>query len=188
MLFCGLRPTKIGHATICQGNLLKATHFMAAPYKNQQALDLVEELLVQGMMHGRICERVAKACSMAPSTIRDYITHVRRNWREMEAERREDRRSEFRAMAMENWRQSIAQQNASAGAATLKILAKLDGLEAPAEIRVTGAVDVRALAPMERQAEIERLIAARALHLSEGGGELIDTTAEAVEGDEEFDD
>jgi len=140
----------------------------AAP-KAGQLSKLNTQLLVQAEL-GMICgehptalgERLAVAHDVTIRTVARYFRMIRERWAKEESELRPARREEFRAMVKANFAMAFATENAGAGAATLRLLARLDGLEAPLEVKINGGLDVRALSPKERRDEIERLLEIRA--------------------------
>ncbi len=140
---------------------------MPGPKKNVAMLAAVEEALVRGLGFGRIASQICAEFRVTDRTVCRYISAVRERWMREEEELRPERRAHFRAMLMANFRLSLNSENPTAGAATLRVLAKFDGLEAPARVVVAGSFDVRAMSPMERQAEIDRLIALRAQAMRE---------------------
>jgi hypothetical protein len=128
---------------------------------NTDLLAQAELGMVQGMNPVVLGERLALAHDVTFRTVARYFRLIRERWASEEIDLRPARRAEFRAMVKANFALAYATDNASAGASTLRLLARLDGLEAPMEIKLTGSVDVRALSPMERKDEIERLLALR---------------------------
>jgi len=137
---------------------------MAVNRKDPKLLEQAELAMVMGQ-ETVAAPRLAEEFGVTERTVWRYYKAVRERWATEEAERRPQRREEFRAMIMQNLRVAWAVANPMAGAATLRVLAKLDGLEAPSEIKITGGLDIKAMSPMERQAEIERLLAIRAVAL-----------------------
>ena len=118
--------------------------------------------LVEGRNPQALAEQLAEDHSMTVRTVERYFRLIRERWKTEEEELRPGRRAQFRAMIMENLRLAWATANPIAGAATLRILAKLDGLEEPTKVEITGGIDVRAMAPHERRDAIDELIAKRA--------------------------
>jgi len=118
--------------------------------------------MIQGLNPVVLGEMLAKAHDVTIRTVERYFRLVRERWASEERELRPGRREEFRAMVKANFALSYATANAGAGAATLRLLARLDGLEAPLEVKFSGGLDVRALSPKERRDEIERLLEIRA--------------------------
>jgi hypothetical protein len=129
---------------------------------NTKLLEEAEVGLVQGLNPTVLSEVLAKENDVTIRTVERYFRLVRERWATEEIEQRPQRREQFRAMIMANWQLAYVTQNPMAGAATLRVLAKLDGLEAPSEIKITGAIDVRALSPKERRDKIEELLELRA--------------------------
>lgn len=129
---------------------------------NTELLNQAEMGLVRGTHPTFLAEVLAKEFDLTIRTVERYFRMVRERWTREEVEQRPQRRAQFRAMVMANFSLAHAEGNAMAGAATLRVLAKLDGLEAPSEIKITGALDIKAMSPRERQDEIERLLEIRA--------------------------
>lgn len=134
---------------------------MPGPSKNLELLAKLEVYMVLGSANRRLSE-LAKDYSLTERTVQRYMRCIRERWMREEEEHRPQRRAEFRAMIRNNLEIAWATANSIGGAATLRLLAKLDGLEAPCKIEISGAVDVRAMSPLDRQAEIERLLKRRA--------------------------
>lgn len=107
-------------------------------------------------------ERIARDNNLTERTVWEYMRQVRQRWREEEQELRPERREHFRQMIMETFRTAQDSGNAMAMAAALKVAARLDGLEEPQRVEVTAQVDVLAMTPAQRQAEIDRLLRQRA--------------------------
>lgn len=131
------------------------------PRKDPELLAKVEVYLVLGKANRKLAE-LAEEYKVTERTIQRYMRSVRERWLKEEEEHRPMRRAEFRAMIRNNLEIAWATGNAMAGAATLRVLAKLDGLEAPCKLEISGVLDVRAMSPLDRQAEIERLLKRRA--------------------------
>jgi hypothetical protein len=129
---------------------------------NTELLGEAELGLVQGMHPTILGELLAKKHDLTIRTVERYFRLVRERWATEEVAQRPARREQFRAMVMANFALAHATANPMAGAATLRVLAKLDGLEAPTEVKVTGGIDIRAMSPRERQDEIDRLLELRA--------------------------
>lgn len=128
---------------------------------NTELLGQAELGLVQGEHPTILSERLAILHGLTIRTVERYFRLVRERWATEEASQRPARREQFRAMVMANFALAHATANPMAGAATLRVLAKLDGLEAPSELKITGGIDIRALSPRERRDEIERLLEIR---------------------------
>lgn len=96
-------------------------------------------------------------------TVKRYVAKIRAAWLADEETRGPERRSEFRAMMREAWRDAKKAGDHRAVAAMSRTVAKLDGLEAPVQHQVAvGIIDVRAMSPAERSEEINALLAKRA--------------------------
>lgn len=134
---------------------------MAANKMNTDLLARAELALLRGQP-SLAADELADEFGVTVRTVERYFRRIRERWATEEEERRPERRQEFRALCMENLRVAWDTRNAMAGAATLRVLAKLDGLEAPAEIHVSMALDVKAMTPQQRRTEIDRLIRQRA--------------------------
>jgi len=132
---------------------------------NMELMGKAELALVRGENPHAVAQALAVEFDMTERTVWRYFRLVRERWATEEEELRPKRREQFRAMVMENFRLAMDDANPMAGAATLRVLAKLDGLEAPGKLEITTAYDVRSMSPLERQAEIERLLLVRAAHL-----------------------
>ncbi len=135
---------------------------MATPRLNLELMNKAELGLVQGENPRGLASRLALEFQMTERTVWRYFRKIRERWASEEVEHREQRRQHFRAMIMANFRLAMATSNPMAGAATLRVLAKLDGLEVPAKLKIAGSFDVRSMSPTERRSEIDRLIALRA--------------------------
>jgi hypothetical protein len=153
---------------------------------NMELMGKAEVGLIMGQNPQAMALELAEEFDMAERTIWTYFRRIRERWQKEEVEQRPERRAHFRAMLMQNFRLSMATDNPMAGAATLRVLAKFDGHESPIEIKVSGALDIKAMSPMERRAEIQRLLAMRAEHLDgrQAGPALMPATID-VEGVED---
>ena len=140
---------------------------MARPRKNillEQAAEFVALTAMPGEKAVRVQE-LAEEYSVTERTVWRYIADVEKKWASEEEERRPQRRAHFRQLLMRNLRVAWADGNSIGGAATLRILQKLDGLEQPAKLEITGKLDIRGMSPAERDAEIQQLLKERAEHL-----------------------
>ena len=134
---------------------------MARPHLNRELWTACEDAMVKGVAW-QVRDALADEQAVAKSTVDKYYRLIREKWATEEEELRPMRRQEFRARVLDTYRLAHQTGNAMAAAATLRVMAKLDGLEAPAKVEITGSIDVRAMTPLQRQEEIERLIAVRA--------------------------
>lgn len=141
------------------------------PRKNRELLVECEESLVDGTSDQSL-PILAEKYNVAESTVSRYYKFIHDRWATEEREQRPQRREHFRAMAMDAYRLAKTTKNALAAAAVLRLLAKLDGLEAPVRVALSVTVDIRAMAPEERHAEIERLWELRKMALAQRGAPL----------------
>lgn len=96
-------------------------------------------------------------------TISRYLATIRERWAKEEEELRPARRQELRQKLQATFLKAYGEGGPSLGAAVrcLQVQAKIDGLEEPQKIEISGRVDVLAMSPFERQARIEELWALR---------------------------
>ena len=130
--------------------------------RNLKLMVAVEEGLIRGEPSTQLVTRLAAKFKLVERTIWTYVKRVYERWAKEEEELRPMRRAQFRQMVMENFRLSLDSGEPGAGASTLRLLAKLDGLEAPSKVEITGQLNVKALDPIERRKKIEILMAKRA--------------------------
>lgn len=105
--------------------------------------------------------RLAKEYGVTERTVERYYREIRELWKTEEKERRPERREEFRQALRYAYQRADDLGEPGAMVAALKVWAKLDGLEEPGKLDVSVSVDIRAMTPQQRQAEIDRLIAMR---------------------------
>lgn len=100
-------------------------------------------------------------CSLR--TLKRYRAEIVARWQTEEVELRPQRRAEFRQILRVGYRDSMVHRQYIAAAQFAKILAKLDGLEAPGRLDVNIGIAVRAMTPLQRREEIDELLARRAV-------------------------
>ena len=131
--------------------------------KNPELLAVVERQMVMGLTVPECLSEIEDDGELrcTERTLKRYRADIRQRWDTEEVELRPQRRAEFRAMVRFGFRDSIASRQHIAAAQFAKILAKLDGLEAPARLDINIGISVRAMTPMQREAEIMELLAKR---------------------------
>lgn len=105
-------------------------------------------------------------------TIQRYMARVRKRWAEESEVERPERRKELRRRAEAIMTKAYLEggQSLSTAVQCLRVLQKMDGLEAPQRVEHSGQVDIRAMSPQQRQERIEELWAIR-----QASGKVIDT-------------
>ena len=136
------------------------------PRKDPRLLALVEDCMIRGFTVAELETTVEEhkdgfACSLR--TLKRYRAEIVARWQTEEVELRPQRRAEFRQILRVGYRDSMVHRQYIAAAAFAKIMAKLDGLEAPARLDVNIGIEVRAMTPLQRQQEINELLARRAI-------------------------
>ncbi len=140
------------------------------------ALALVEEMLLKGHRKAAILAELSEqGYTESDATTTDWMQEIYRRWAAEDVERRPARKDLWRArlearylMMMEDLSdpkmnmQGINRAKLYDAMAKLELLAiKLDGLDAPIRVEHSGTVDIRAMAPDERRARIDELLAKR---------------------------
>ena len=121
--------------------------------KNPELLAVVERQMVMGLTVPECLSEIEDDGELrcTERTLKRYRADIRQRWDTEEVELRPQRRAEFRAMVRFGFRDSIASRQHIAAAQFAKILAKLDGLEAPARLDINIGISVRAMTPMQRE-------------------------------------
>jgi len=127
------------------------------------AFRAVELRLIRGERVTDFWREVAEEFGISRYTVREWATLVRKQWATEEERYRPERRAQHRQRLQYSWNQSLDAGDYRAAATVLQTWQKFDGLDSPTKVEhtVSGHVDVRAMTPLERQAEIDRLQAKR---------------------------
>lgn len=143
-------------------------------YVYEMALARVEDLMVQAFTpRDIVAKMIAEEYTDSADTVRAWRTEVARRWSLEDAEMRPARKDLWRSRLEKLYRELLekaaAPKQSSTAAAILygeaikvaKIAIVMDGLTAPVKIEHSGTVDVQAMGPLEREKEIELLLAKR---------------------------
>ena len=119
-------------------------------------LDEIERGMAQGVPYRELVAACKGKWGVGHATVGRYCASIRKRWQQEEEELRPARRVELRALLMDAWGVARKGKQGMALAALARVLAKFDGLEAPTQVQVAicGQIDVRAMTPSERRAEI----------------------------------
>lgn len=132
----------------------------------EMAIAETEDLILQRLPKHKIISRLSAQYDRLPETIKDWMREVRRRWALADSEEKPHRRDEHREMLRDLYRACYVTEDYKTCERVARQLMVLDGLHAPTQINLT-TQDKPALAmtPEERSAEIEALLAKRALAL-----------------------
>jgi len=134
----------------------------AGPRLNEEMWVWLEEQLIAAADGGRTKTSIAQEATavyrVTDRTVWEYFAKIQGTWRDRSAASLEDRRAEYLAKIGADIRDARADRNHSAIAQLRKCEAKVSGVEAPREIKVTGGLrPIEAMTPEERRAELEEL-------------------------------
>lgn len=144
------------------------------------ALSKVEECVLKGMRSTEILPIMAElGATESLRTVADWVSEVRRRLAESDVEMRDFRRNLRRAQQESRYRMVLADLEEArtlapsaaktmaiamlhrSAAACEQLLMKIDALEGPIKMELSGVIDVRAMSPDQRQQRIAELLAKR---------------------------
>jgi hypothetical protein len=150
-------------------------------YIREMALARVEDLMLQAYSPREIFVKLhAEGFTESEETARKWREAIQKRWAQEDAEMRPARKDAWRARIEQQYRKliewaetstsQIAKAAFMAEATKLTKLALImDGLTAPVRVDHSGIVDVRHLAPQEREDKIRELLAKREAAKREAG-------------------
>ena len=128
----------------------------------EMALATLEDMLLQRIAWPRIVARLIEGgYTTSEHTIKDWRKEIRRRWAVQDAEEKPHRRDEHRELLKTLYHQSFATGDYRCAEKVARQLMILDGLNVPQQINLSGAVDVNAMTPQQRDAEIDQLLKKR---------------------------
>ena len=168
-------------------NLIEELAAIAVPYDRlvrmvqkakRESLAIANGADPDGLEFDRVVKET-KLTGASERTIQRYLKQIRDRWATEEVELRPKRREMLRQKLQATFLKAYAEGGPSLGAAVrcLQVEAKMDGLEAPTRVEVSGQIDVLAMSPMERTQRIEQLWAMRQAHLGSQAVEVIEAPA-----------
>lgn len=129
--------------------------------------EIVEDCLLEGLSIAKTIKRLqasgVKKCT--PSQVDSCRREIQNRWEGEEREGRQLRRAEMRARLLELYGRALQAGEYNSALGSLRLLARMDGLEQPVRIAVESTLYIQAMGPVERHDEIERLLARRKLYL-----------------------
>ncbi len=129
----------------------------------EMAIGMVEDLLLQRLPWRQIVARLIEAgYARNEETPTKWRAEVRRRWALSDAEERPHRRDEHREMLRQLYHDAYVVQDYRCCEKIANQLMKLDGLNVPEVVKIEGSISVQAMAPQEREREIDALLARRA--------------------------
>jgi hypothetical protein len=144
--------------------------------------DYVQKLLGGMMSYGEVVDYAMAEFDCDERTVTRAIARVRAQWQQAAGASIEERRARFLLELEHAWRGALAAGDFRAIAVMARTRADVEGLKAPKKVDHSGTINhrpVAAMAPQERQREIDLLLAKRQAALGAGAPPVID--AQSVE-------
>lgn len=149
----------------------------APDYLYEMALSRTEDLMVQALPWKRIVAILSEeGYTDSPDTAKNWRREVQRRWSIEDAEMRPARKDQWRARLEKLYADILERAEGAQGYAqaamygeaikVAKLSIVMDGVQAPVVVKHEGHIDVAAMAPHEREAEIQRLLAKRTAALA----------------------
>lgn len=130
----------------------------AGPRLNPELWRWVEVQLTSTLPMSIIAQTGAEKFSVSERTIYNYIQRVREAWQEANGDTLESRRAKFLGGITAERFEAFMAGDMRAVAALRKVEARVAGVEAPREVKISGGLrPVEAMTPAERRAEILEL-------------------------------
>lgn len=133
--------------------------------------DFVQKLLGNMMSYGEVVDFAMDKFGCDERTVTRAIARVRQGWRQAASASVEERRAKFLGELEHAWRMALAEGDFRAIAVMAKTRADVEGIKAAKQVQVNGTINhrpVAAMAPQERQREIDLLLAKRQAALGPG--------------------
>lgn len=128
----------------------------------EMALAEVEDLILQRIPWPQIVARaISGGLCTSEETVKNWRKEIRRRWAEQDAEEKPNRRDEHREMLRSLYGISFKTADYRNCEKIARQLMILDGLHVPIQVNHTGSIDIAAMSPQQRQAEIDELLKRR---------------------------
>jgi hypothetical protein len=142
--------------------------------------DFVAKLLGVMMSYGEVVDHAMNEFDCDERTVTRAIARVRQGWQQASSASVDERRAKFLGELEHAMRGAIATSDYRALAVMFKTRADVEGIRAVKKVEHGGTINhrpVAAMAPQERQREIDVLLAKRQAAIAGGATPIIDTTA-----------
>lgn len=142
--------------------------------------DYVMKLLGAMMSYGEVVDYAQSEFDCDERTVTRAIARVRAGWQQAAGASIDERRAKFLAELEHAWKGALGERDYRAIAVMARTRADVEGIKAPKKVDHSGTINhrpVAALAPQERQREIDVLLAKRQAALGAGAPPIIDAVA-----------
>lgn len=144
--------------------------------------DFVAKLLASMMSYGEVVDSALTEFDCDERTVTRAIARVRQSWQQSAAASVDERRARFLAELEHAWKMALGEGDYRAIGVMARTRADVEGLKAPKQVdhRHGGTINhrpVAAMAPQERQREIDILLAKRQAAIAAGEPPVIDAVA-----------
>lgn len=124
---------------------------------------ILEDMIASCMPWGRVLEECARLFDVSETTVYEWSREIHRRWEEAASRENPHRRAIYRARLDALYHRAWEMADLNVCEKVAKLQAKLDGLDAPVKIQLSGVVAVAALTPQQRRAEIDEMLERRRL-------------------------